>query len=603
MHTPNTEALKSAVRSVPFRVAVFASAAISLGSLAMNYTDSRPTVGYTNICFKPTNVKILSKAAKQGKHYCTASQRYWISDPILSDWERTEPEFYGKLTRLKSIPPQNQNKWIYGATTVLGGLVVAGLGASRLNLINKLAPGYRKEIQAQWHRDAVRNGVQMASDAIDGRMAVLGKQYRGEIDLARSQSAYLTPDEIYAQIQQAELMQAQEQAYLQGQQEAETVQPQQGQLPGQSMQDIANPSDKVNACDSHPTIKPALIQTLESSAIAPILKAGVLKVIGGQGSGKTTLVNGGLLRYRLHQGHKLIVINSHKSFDMYTGLEPHLEVGTEFYATGSSDPERAKSLVNGMQKILSVLEVRYTEYQNKPIGSYNHYPITILIEECGEWAGLLGEKGLPLIQAFWQKMFIACRKAKLFPIITAQDDTMAMFGNPKGLAELIKSSGAVTLTLFAKPDSNSPDGWSPTGKGLINIPNQDAQKIDVPDIRSLVDNPDVFTDLNPPRPQQSTSPSTQSNDRLNIARSLIVDCWNAESVEPNSEVKLSDNAQLVLEIVQASTKPTILFNAIRSSRKWGDKPVSVEVVREAINELLKAGKITGDDDEGYAPVK
>jgi hypothetical protein len=593
MKTPNTDALRSAVRSVPYRLAVLTCAAAAIGSLAMNYTDNRSTVGYTQVCFKPTNPKILKAAEKKGITYCTSDKRFWISDPILLDWQRNKPEFYNKLTRLKSLPPQTKDKWIYGAFAVAGGLGMVGLGAARLNLINKLAPGYRKEVHAKWHRDGVRNGVQMASDAIDGRYAVQHKLTQAEANFGRYQAAILTPEEILA-TQQAYL-DAESQARMQGIQDAQYVAGnEQAQLPGQSLDDVNNPSDKVKSSNENLNIKPALIQTLENSAIAPILKAGVLKVIGGQGSGKTTLVNGGLLRYRLHEGHKLIIINSHKSFDMYAGLEPHLVSDTEFYATGKSDPERAKSLVDGLQKVLSVLEARYTEYQNKPQGTYDHYPITILIEECGEWSGLLGEKALPLIQTFWQKMFVACRKAKLFPIITAQDDTMAMFGNPKGLAELIKSSGAVTLNLIAQPDSNSPDGWRPSGKGIIYVPNQDAQKVDVPNIRNLVGNPDVFTDLNVSQPQQAQQPpqanNNQSDARLNAARSLIADCY------------FSDNAKIVLEIIQSSTKPTISLNAIRSSRKWGDKPVSIDVARDAINELLKAEKIKGDDEAGYAPV-
>lgn len=598
MQTPNTHALRSAIRSVPFRLAVLASGAIALGSLAMSYTDSRSTVGYTQVCFNPTDTKIIKKAQNQGIKYCTASQRYWISDKIMTDWERNQPEFYGKLDRLKTTPPQNQNKWLYGAVAGMGGLVVAGLGASRLNLINKLAPGYRKEVHAGWHRDSVRNGVQMATDSVNARYAVQRHLNASEVNFARYQAALLSPEELAA-TQQAYL-DAEYYARLQGQQDAGMVQPDQAQLPGQSLQDVTNPGDKVNASDRpefNPVsnIKPALIQTLEQSAIAPILKAGVLKVIGGQGSGKTTLVNGGLLRYRLHQGHKLIIINSHKSFDMYRGLEPHLETGTKFYGVGGSDSERANSLVEGLKAVLAILEQRYTQYQNQSEGTYNHYPITILIEECGEWSGLLGDKGLPMIQHFWQKMFISCRKAKLFPIITAQDDTMTMFGNPKGLSELIKNTGSCTLNLIAQPDSNSPDGWVPTGKGVLYIPNQDAQKVEVPNIRNLVSNPDTFTDLNTSQTAPQQNNSMDKEQAMNVLRSHFNDCLS-------TSMELSDNASIVFNIITAATKQPVASNAIRSSRKWGDKPASIQVIREAIQELIQKEKITGDDDAGYSAI-
>jgi hypothetical protein len=611
MQTPNTHALRSAVRSVPFRVAVFASGAIALGSLTMNYTDNRATVGYTQVCFQPTDRKILKKAKKQGKQYCTASQRYWISDPILNAWERDKPEFYGKLVRLKSTPPQNQHKWMYGAIAIWGGLVVAGLGASRLNLINRLAPGYRKETQAQWHRDSVRNGVQMATDAVNGRYAVQRHVSASEVAFGRYQAALLSPEELAA-TQQAYL-DAEYHARLQGQQEASNIQPEQAQLPGQSMEDVANPGDKVSSGDVHvkcagkiessgnfhASIKPGLIQTLEQSAIAPILKAGVLKVIGGQGSGKTTLVNGGLLRYRLHVGHKLIIINSHKSFDMYRGLEPYLETGTKFYGVGASDSERANSLVEGMKVVLGILEQRYTQYQNQSKGTYAHYPITILIEESGEWTGLLGDKGLPLIQTFWQKMFIACRKAVLFPIITAQDDTMTMFGNPKGLAELIKNTGSVTLNLIAQPDANSPDGWKPSGKGILYIPNQDSQKIDVPNIRDLVVNPDIFTDLNNQSSQPQAKPQTnQKIDKvtaLNAARSLIDDCWNQKP-------ELSEEEKIMLDWIIKRKKEEKSYDARTASQNISsfkhDSSISkVDAIRAVFRQLHRKeyGKLKSTD--------
>lgn len=587
MQNPNTHALRSAIRSVPYRIAVLLAGSIAIGSLAMNYTDNRSTVGYTQVCFKPD-----SEVKNPKIKYCTASQRYWIADPILKRWEVEQPEFYGKLTRLKSRPAENTNKSIYGFVAMAGGLVVAGLGASRLNLINRLAPGYRKETHAQWHRDSVRNGVQMASDAIKGQYAVGQLIYQHDINAGRAQAAYLTPQEIQAQIEQAQW----EQAYLEGQQQADALHREQGQLPGQSMEQVANPGDKVQSANTHAhsAIKPALIQALEQSEISPSLKAGLLKVIGGQGSGKTTMVNGGLLRYRVHLGHKLIIINPHKKFEMYKGLEPYMEAGTEFYGVGGADSDRATSLVAGMKKVLSILEARYTEYQTKPEGSYNHYPITVLLEECGEWSGLLGEKGLPLIQHFWQKIFISCRKAKIFPIITAQDDTMTMFGNPKGLADLIKNSGAVTLNLFAKPDSSSPDGWVPTGQGALYCPNQDVMKVCVPDIRNLVPNPDIFTDLIPQVNQPDKQATNENKTKLKLMRELIADCWVKDDDE------LSEPAQKLIGWMRKKYDEGMRLFVIRDIARSGCLPnIKTDQIKEVLQELITANIVSVNDGGEY----
>ncbi len=280
---------------------------------------------------------------------------------------------------------------------------------------------------------------------------------------------------------------------------------------------------------------PNLITVLQQSEIAPILLAGFLKAIGGQGSGKTTLVNGGLIRYRLHKGHKFIVINAHKKHGMYRGLEPHLVAGSEFYGVGQNDKERGHSIRKGMEKVLSIVEFRYTEYQNQPEGTYNHYPITLILEECGEWASLLdGDE--KFVQAFWQKMLVACRKAVVFPVVTAQHDSMAMFGNPRGLSELLKSSGCVTLHLIPEASPNSSDGWKPSGVGDLVMPGSDEKRrVSVPDLRSLVGNPDVFESDHTPQPNQDSSP----DDLWDAARQRLNQVWEmpstAEPSEPPSE--------------------------------------------------------------------
>lgn len=220
---------------------------------------------------------------------------------------------------------------------------------------------------------------------------------------------------------------------------------------------------------------------------------------------------------------------------MYRGLEPHLVAGSEFYGVGQNDKERGHSIRNGMEKVLSIVESRYTQYQNQPEGTYNHYPISLILEECGEWASLLdGDE--KFVQAFWQKMLVACRKAVVFPVVTAQHDSMAMFGNPRGLSELLKSSGCVTLHLIPEASPNSSDGWKPSGFGDLVMPGSDEKRrVSVPDLRALVGNPDVFESDRTPQPNQDSSP----DDLWDAARQRLNQVWEmpstAEPFEPPSE--------------------------------------------------------------------
>ncbi|MCC3604871.1 MAG: ATP-binding protein [Microcoleus sp. PH2017_29_MFU_D_A] len=267
-----------------------------------------------------------------------------------------------------------------------------------------------------------------------------------------------------------------------------------------TLDEITNPGDKIDVGEQvKSAIEPgdSLAQSLLKSQISSAVFAGFLKLIGTPGSGKTTLTSA-LIRCRISRGHRLIIVNSHKRKSMYRGIEKFLIKGTKIYGIGLGDKERAKSLLDGLNKILEILSKRYDEYQNDDEGTYHHFPITLLLEEIGEWQPLLALILPPtevenILQTFWLKLFIAARKGKVFPLVTAQTDTQAMF-KAKNLSELFKQSGAITLLLTAVPDKDSEDGWKPSGQGKLKSPNSVPIDVSIPDARSLIDDVDHFGD-------------------------------------------------------------------------------------------------------------
>lgn len=287
--------------------------------------------------------------------------------------------------------------------------------------------------------------------------------------------------------------------------------------------EIIDPGDKIETPQfNHLTSSDSLTQALLESDIAPIVFAGFLKLIGTPGSGKTTLTSA-LIRCRIKRGHKMIIVNAHKRKSMYRGIEKYLFPNTQIYAVGLGDEQRAKSLKAGLDKILDILGDRYDEYQNNDEGTYSHSPVTFLLEEVGEWQPLLSlimsnAETVRYLQVFWQKLFIAARKAKTFPLVTAQIDTQAMF-KAQGLSELIKQSGAVTLLMTAVPDSNSEDGWRPSGMAKLRLPNQKSVDVVVLDCRTLIADVDYFGDCfsatgvaaSPVEPVVETPPVTTSS--------------------------------------------------------------------------------------------
>lgn len=574
MQTPNTDALKSAVRSVPFRLLVLGCAAAAIGSLAMNYSDNRATVSYTQICFKPTDPKILERAKKKGIQYCTANKRYWISDPILSDWERTEPEFYNKLTRLKTLPPQTQSKWIYGAIAVVGGLSVAGLGAARLNLINRLAPGYRKEVQTQWHRDAVRNGVQMASDVIDGKKAVLNKQYQTEINLAREQSAYLTPGEVQAQIQEAELMRAQQQAYLQGQQEVQNIEKSQAQLPGQSINDVANPGDKMQSGAKQSQIPHSWTNNL--------IKQTAL-IWGNQGGGKSWLARY-VAALKLKAGYKVIVLDPDSNPSEWQGVKSY---------------HSWKDIEAQINWYVEELQDRLTEFNNSSMNDEQWQAklfadgraTALIVEEATTYSTLI--KNDELLETFGKLALTKSRK-QLMPItVVAHNNTQECLFGIKSLSNLVKKMLQVECLAEVNKETLKPQS---TGKAKVKLDSSNEWlTVSLPIMKSKITNfSNIGTNSQTATNSEPKDTTKAEDEKLKAVRDIISDCWTKDDEE------LSSNAQKLIAWIRRKYKEGKTTFTVEMCRASGCVPDAKSPdIKQLLDELVQANILVLKDGGVY----
>ena len=574
MQTPNTEALKSAVRNIPYRLLVLGCSAAAICSLAMNYSDNRAVVSYTQVCFQPSNTKVLKRAKKKGIQYCTADKRFWISDPILSNWERTEPEFYNKLTRLKTLPVQTKNKGIYGAVSVICGLGVAGLGAARLTLINKLAPGYRKEVQAQWHRDAVKSGVQMASDAIDGRMSVLNKQYRGEIDLARRQSAYLTPEEIHAQVQQSELIQAQQQAYLEGQQQAELVQPQQAQITGQSMEEVANPGDKIQSGTKQSQIPQSWTNNLVKQTAL---------IWGNQGGGKSWLA-----RYvaasKLKAGYKVIVLDPDSNPSEWQGVESY---------------HSWKDIETQINWYVEELQSRLTEFNNSSMNDEQWQAklladgraTALIVEEATTYSTLI--KNDELLETFGKLALTKSRK-QLMPItVVAHNNTQECLFGIKSLSNLVKKMLQVECLAEVNRETLKPQS---TGQAKVKLDSSNEWLIvSLPVMKSKITNfSNIGSNSQPATKSQPVDTNKAEDEKLKAIRDIISDCWTKDDSE------LSDNAQKLITWIRRKVdegKTQFTVEMCRSSGCVGG--AKSPNIKQLLDELVQANILVLKDGGVY----
>ncbi|MEM9924847.1 MAG: hypothetical protein AAF915_14015 [Cyanobacteria bacterium P01_D01_bin.50] len=565
MELPNTQALRSAISNVPYRVAVLASGAIAIGALALNYTDNRSTVGYTQVCFKPSEqVRNL-----KGK-YCTASQRHWIADPILKQWERKQPEFYDKLTRLKTLPPENNNKHYYGLVAMGGALVMGGLAAARLNLINRLAPGYRQETHTQWHREAVKNNVQRASDAINGKYMVQSLQYQREIDLGRMQAGYLTPEEIEAQL----VHQNYEQEYLQGQQQASLTQPEQQQLPGQSMEQVTNPSDK-----------------LPHEWTRNLIKQSAL-IWGNQGGGKSWLARYAAV-LKLKSGYKVKVLDPDSNSSEWYGIPS--------YHSWEDIEQQVRDYVDEIETRLSTFNNSSMTNEQCQEKLFNDgKAIAFIVEEATTYGDFIKDK--ELLEKFGKLALTKSRKQLMPVTVVSHNNTQSCLFGITGLHNLVKKMLQVECLAAVDPITLKPKS---TGKARIKLDSSlEWLEVQLPRLKQQISD---FTKWNGSESNNTTETEGEDNlspedkNKLEIMRSLIQDCWEADSPKPeNIQIQLSETAQKVLSIIQSSTKPTISLEAIRKSRRWGDKGISLPELKKAIQELITSAKVEGDESNGYS---
>lgn len=286
------------------------------------------------------------------------------------------------------------------------------------------------------------------------------------------------------------------------------------------------------------------LSPLMSSKLQPLCITGLVSTIGGQGSGKTTL-NAAVLRERIAMGHRVIVINHHSAYREYEPLE--------VYGDGDTLEEQISHCEEGLQRLIDLREERYAIRKRVPENEWDFMsqPVTFLIEELGEYAGVVDEK---LMNRFLKTVCAGVRKANIFVILSSQHDTMAMFGGTKGLAKLLQE-GFVKITLENQPDASKPSGLGPTGRGYLSINGAQPVNVKIPDVssmfpqgQSVYDFRDLFSSTNTQpgisleMSQPETEQDTQHSLSLILERSLALPAF-----EP-----LSQDEATVLDIAQSS---------------------------------------------------
>lgn len=359
-------------------------------------------------------------------------------------------------------------------TTAMGGVMVISRSSAAREPVRQRIQGYRNQVEE--FSAAAESAYQMALT-----------QQRYKTLLEADQVAF------EGQI---------ETAYL----ESMGVNPEQPALPGTTLDQTTNPSDKVREAEVKPAIaEPASTpsSTSASPGLPNLTNYPAVLVYGAPGSGKTTF-SAEEIKRRLKAGHRVIVCDPHASFGSWQGCEV-FGAGLDYAAIDRQ-----------LAWFAAEVKRRYQAIATQPSPCFQ--PLTLIADEFTNWAKRCESAG-----EFFQTCVTDIRKAEMYALIVSHTRTLAGLGDASGMAKL-RDEALLEIELLGQLDPNTGravpkfeawvklPGQSSSDRTLVEIPRNEAP------INPRTHDPEYFErayrlefDLNRP----DTTPDTNSDDVSN----------------------------------------------------------------------------------------
>lgn len=377
---------------------------LASGALAFGVSCYGRQVDLIEYCFQPNN----------SPQFCTPDKRYLMPAPdfsrILDDPVTDEDRIIAqKATRLRILPATNPKKWLWG--TLSAGFIgtAYGLSKARERKLIEYLPHYRETVKQSWVMTKLNNWQQERRVMLEAFNTDRKRQYAADLDFqlwqfgadraARSkQLSMLSPEEIAIFQEQARasaLAQAQQQM-----QEA-TGQPQ-AQLPGQSLDEVNDPSDKVEGEQMEalaPTAPTATDQFSEYRRIGQsIIKSMVvsdksLLIASGTGTGKSTTEQYFLQQFVSRYPQSQIYALLNKNDDLFGVRRERLVVfSPEAMLDMPSDKEARTALLKQLLAPLYAVYDIFLTRKQKPTSERQRLkesnPVRLVL---GDWYGTYQE--------------------------------------------------------------------------------------------------------------------------------------------------------------------------------------------------------------------
>jgi hypothetical protein len=212
---------------------------------------------------------------------------------------------------------------------------------------------------------------------------------------------------------------------------------------------------------------------VDTSWIAQLINPSCLLVFGGDGSGKTTFATY-LVQLRTENNHEIIAIDPH-------GYPGKWGDGVEVIGGGRNYAAISKAIAD----IDALVTRRYQLILENPSLEGQFSPITFLVEELTAFAHHIKNSKSLLINIG------DYRKTNIHLLLVSHGDKLGQLGLPKGFSETI-------TTIMSKVFLNSKIGANgeavPTGFGWVQHRDQDKTPVQIPDLKHLLKNKQLFTE-------------------------------------------------------------------------------------------------------------
>jgi hypothetical protein len=443
-------------------VAVLAIAGLLCGAKSFIGTQ----VAMVEYCFRPSVVSVANRVK-----YCAPSKIYVMPEsqfnaetysPVNPEFQREDNFLPSKATRLRTIAPSNPDKPVWGIAATLLMTSAYGLSKARENRLVQLLPMHREQVKISWLIAKLKAGLRMHKEAYSAQLDYEFHRWSEDRRVRSAQLAAMTPQELAVYQQQVRLK---AEAEAQRQLQQVTGKPV-AQLPGQSLDEITTPGDKLGSSDNAPgddlTIGQRIVDELVGSKLSTLLAA-------PSGAGKSVTQAYWVTKLFQKYPDADVYVIARKN-DSFNGLREQGKV----FIYDPSTPLTALSALEIVHKIF----IKRSQFPEHERDQFKNKPVRLIL---ADWYSIHND-----LSQCHQKLWNTQVKTKLADIVTvAREFNCSLFADTQTFN---------LASLGIAEDSNIRNNLNIISQGLVSIDEDGLEQGGFSVLQSIIKNQYVLPD-------------------------------------------------------------------------------------------------------------